>query len=92
MPIPNEAARTAARQLLRTSAVGSRLQGVATSMLAHVSSSFFIDVASLASTQWTPLNLMAAPSLSVVAAAVAKLDASGVDGDAVTKLGGEAAG
>ena len=83
-----EAARTAARQLLRTSAVGGRLQGAATTMLAHVSSSFFADVASLASAQWAPLDLTAAPSLSVVAAAVAELDASGVDADTVTQLDG----
>ena len=86
------AARTAARQLLRTSAVGGHLQGTATHMLAHVSSSFFADVASLASTQWALLDLTAAPSLSVVAAAVAELNASGVDEDTVTQLGGEAAG
>ena len=87
-----EAARTAARQLLRTSAVGRHLQGAATNMLAHVSSSFFADVASLASTEWAPLDLTSAPSLSVVAAAVTELDASGMDEDTVTQLGGEAAG
>jgi hypothetical protein len=64
------------------------LQGAATTMLAHVSSSFFADVASLASAQWAPLDLTAAPSLSVVAAAVAELDASGVDADTVTQLDG----
>ena len=87
-----EDARTAARQLLRSSAVGGHLQGVATSVLAHVGSSFFADVAALASTQWAALDLTAAPSLSVVTAAVAELDASGVDDDTVTNLGGEAAG
>ena len=67
------------------------MQGVTISELAHVGTSFFVDVAqALASMQRAALDLTAAPSLSAVAAAVAELDVFGVDDDTATNLGGKA--